>query len=98
MSYASRAALGFDAGLRDRIIVCAREQALIYKDDADPANAALADSILENGGNAQPLVDLVLIAPDFVDVENSGQITDGQILAATQATWPTYAGAVFDVG
>jgi len=97
MSYATRAALGFDASFRDRCIVCAREQALVYKDDADPAVAALADSILENGGNAQGLVDLVIVSPNFVDVEDSATIADIDILAATQATWPVYAAAVHSV-
>ena len=97
MSYATRSALGFDAAFRDRCIVCAREQALVYKDDADPAVAALADSILENGGNAHGLVDLVVVSPNFVDVEDGATVSDLEILSATQATWPVYAAAVHSV-
>jgi len=97
MSYATRAALGFDAAFRDRCIACAREQALIFKDDGRPDMAALADSILENGGNANGLVDLVIMAPNFADTTDSSTVADADILAATQAQWPVYAGVVYGV-
>jgi len=95
MTYATRAALGFDPAFRDRCIACAREQALVFKDDGRDDIAALANAIIESGAAAHPLVDLVVMAPNFVDVEDSSTVADGDILAATQAAWPTYAAVVY---
>jgi hypothetical protein len=96
MTYATRAALGFDAQFRDRIITCSKEQALVFKDDGRPDIAALARSIIENPGNAQGLVELVVVAPDFVDVTDSTTVEDPAILSAVQANWPTYAEVVYE--
>lgn len=95
MTYQSMAALSFDAAFRDRTITCAKEQALIFKDDGRPDMAALADSIIESPSNAHGLFELVCVAPGFTDIDDSSTITDGDILAAVQAQWPTYAGVMF---
>ena len=95
MSYQNMAALSFDSAFRDRTIACAKEQALIFKDDGRPDMAALADSIIESPSNAQGLVELVCVAPGFGDVTDPATIEDGEILSAVQAQWPTYAAVMF---
>jgi hypothetical protein len=95
MTYATRAALTFDSTFRDRVIACAREQALIFKDDGRPDIAALAESIIESSSNAHGLVDNVVMAPNFVDVEDGSTVEDPEILAAVQAAWPVYAGVLY---
>lgn len=96
MSYENMARLGFDSAFRDRVITCSKEQALIFKDDGRPDIAALADSIIENPGNAQGLVELVCVAPGMGDVTDPSSVDDATILSAVQAQWPTYAGAVYE--
>jgi hypothetical protein len=95
MSYESRALLAADAGFRSRATICAQEQALIFKDDGRPDMAALADAIILSDGNAGPLVDLVALAPNFADTTDPSTVQDADLLAATQATWPTYAAIAY---
>jgi hypothetical protein len=95
MSYSSRAALSADPGFRSRVTTCCVEQALVFTDDGRPDIAALADAIVLSHANAGPLVDLVAVSPNFVDVEDPATVTDPDILAAVQATWPTYAAIAY---
>jgi hypothetical protein len=97
MSYESRALLAADAGFRSRATICAQEQALIFTADGRPDIAALADAIILNDGNAGPLVDLVALAPNFADVGDPAAVQDADLLAATQAAWPTYAAVAYPV-
>lgn len=96
MSYENSARLGFDPSFRDRTITCCKEQALVFKDDGRPDIAALADSIIRNPSNAQGVVELVCVAPGFGDQTDPSAITDGEILSAVQAQWPTYAAVVYE--
>jgi hypothetical protein len=95
MSYASMAALADDAAFRDRVLTCAKEQALIYKDDGRADIKALADQVIINEANASGLFELVCVAPNFRDVTDPSTTTDGDILAAVQANWPTYAAVLY---
>jgi hypothetical protein len=71
------------------------EQALVFTADGRPDIAALADAVILNDANAGPLVDLVALAPNFADTEDPATVTDPDILAAVQATWPTYAAIAY---
>lgn len=95
MSYASRAALTTDPGFRSRATTCAQEQALVFTADGRPDIAALADAIILSHGNAGPLVDLVALAPNFADTDDPTTVQDADLLAAVQATWPTYAAIAY---
>jgi hypothetical protein len=95
MSYASRAALANDPGFRSRTTTCCVEQALVFTNDGRPDMAALADAIILSDANAGPLVDLVAVSPNFVDTTDPATVEDGDILAAVQATWPTYAAVAY---
>lgn len=97
MSYASRALLANDPGYRSRATICAQEQALIFTADGRPDIAALADAIILSDANAGPLVDLVALAPNFADISDPATVEDADLLAATQATWPTYAAIAYPV-
>jgi len=96
MSYENQARLTFDAAFRDRTLACSKEQALVFVNDGRPDIAALADAVIANSGAAQGLFDLVCVSPGFGDVTDSSTITDGDILSAVQAQWPTYAAAVYE--
>lgn len=95
MSYQSRADLSQNATFRERTVTCCQEQALIFKDDGRPDIAALADAIIRSSSNALPMVDLVALAPNFVDVTDPSTVQDADLLAAVQATWPTYAAVAY---
>lgn len=95
MSYQSRADLAQDEHFRERVMACCKEQALIYQNDGRPDIAALADAVIMSSGAAAPMVELVAISPDFVDVTSQTQVEDGAILAAVQAQWPTYAALAY---
>jgi hypothetical protein len=92
------AALADDEAFRDRVITCCTEQALIFKDDGREDIAGLARNIIASPSNAQGLFEIVCVAPNFRDVTNSSAVPDGDILAAVQANWPTYAAVLYPPG
>jgi hypothetical protein len=96
MAYQNMAVLSFDSAFRDRVIACAKEQALIFKDDQRPEFHNLAWAIIYSPGNAQGLVDLVCVAPGFGDVTDPSAIDDAEILSAVQANWATYGAVTTD--
>lgn len=95
MSYETRAALAADPTFQRRVVTCAKEQALVFTNDGRPDISAFADAVILASGNALPLVDLVAVAPNFVDVADQAEIADPDILAAVQAQWPTYAALAY---
>lgn len=95
MSYESRADLATSPEFRERVLACAVEQALVFKDDGRADIAALADSILRATENAGGLVPLVAAAPGFGDALDQSAITDGDILSAVQYAWPVYAEVLY---
>lgn len=95
MSYASRAALRDDPAFRARATACCTEQALVFHNDGRPDVKALADTIVLSDANAGPLVDLVALAPNFAEAEDQASVADGDILAAVQAEWFTYAAVLY---
>jgi len=95
MSYASRARLADDVPFRDRCTACCQEQALIFVNDGRADISALARQIIVSNSYAAGLIELVALAPNFKDVTDQTTIADGDILAAVQANWPTYAGVMF---
>ena len=95
MSYASRAALARDPGFISRVVTCSKEQALVFMNDGRPDIAALGDAIVLSSTAALPLVELVAVSPNFVDVTDQTAVPDVEILSAVQAVWPTYAGVAY---
>jgi hypothetical protein len=90
MSYQEDWDLYQDEAFRGRAQMCAREQAYIYAEDADPSSSALGRSII-----AGSLMDLDAVTAAVVTVPGAGDLaTDDQaLLSATQTVWPNVAGA-----
>lgn len=95
MSYANQAALAADEDFLARVTSCCKEQALVYQNDGRPDIAGLARVIIAEPANAKGVFELVCVAPGFGDATDSTTIQDPQILAAVQATWPTFAAVLF---
>ena len=92
MSYLAQAELVSDYAYQQRLTACTSEQAATFKDDPDPANAALAGQILADAAlGASWFLWPVATAPGFGDAGGQANIQDGQLLAAVQALWPTVA-------
>jgi hypothetical protein len=104
MSYATQAALAADAAFQQRIRAATTQQANTFKDDARPEFVALAESVLRVEATAMPtFFQMEAAAPGFADDADQGDgtidsslITDAQLLATTQAVWPTVAALFFD--
>jgi len=77
---------------RNRYEMAIREQAhLTFLNDADSANAGLADAVVEGDMKA---IDAVMAA--ICVGPNSGTLSDdGGLLSAVQAAWPDVAGALY---
>ena len=97
MSYADVAALDADEAWRTRVGACCFEQAQIFVNDGRPDIATLATTVLL-GDVPETLRKYISYAPGFADTYATGgqeAITDGQLLSATQAAWPTVAGLLY---
>jgi hypothetical protein len=95
MSYETMAALSADETFKGRVTACCQEQALIFKDDGRADIASLARVIIADPSNAAGVFELVCVSPGIKDAADSASVTDGEILAATQAAWPVYAAVLF---
>lgn len=95
MSYETMAGLAADTDLEGRVLACSKEQAAIFKDDGRYSMAALATAVLQNPSNARGVFELVVVSPDFKEIEDGKDVTDGQILSAVQAVWPVYGEAAY---
>ena len=99
MSYLSQARLGADLDFQNRTRSALTQQASVYKDDARADIKALADGLLKGDSDAEAsFIALLAAAPGFADMVDQGdgtvdstQVSDGDILAAVQAGWPTVA-------
>jgi hypothetical protein len=89
MSYTSQSALRANMSFQERVTSCVNEQALTFRNDARPEFSYLSEWVIRTGGAGAASVFVPNIAggPGFGDVEEK-DITDGDILAATQAIWP----------
>jgi hypothetical protein len=99
MSYLSQARLAVDGPFVARSRAALTNQSLIFKDDGRADIAALAESLLKVG-NPQEIntfLDVLAASPGFAEMVDTGdgidstQITDGDILSAVQAEYPTVA-------
>lgn len=105
MSYMSQTRLASDSDFIARAEGVLTEQALIYKDDGRPDIAALAYALLRGdatGVYRRVFTRVLAAAPGFAaDAESpnggvdASEISDGELLAATQAAWPTVAALFF---
>jgi len=92
VSYQTQANLAADQNFQQRLTACTSEQAGAFDDDPDPANASLADRILADATlGLSYFIWPVATAPGFGDAADQEAISDGQLLAAVQALWPTVA-------
>jgi len=97
MSYQSIAQLTGNAVFAGRVDAAATEQAETFKDDQRPDFVSLSQDLLR--GEPAPLfafVRTVAAAPGIGDMADNGdgtisqeQVTDGDILSAVQANYPT---------
>jgi hypothetical protein len=86
VSYAEQSALLSDSEWTGRVTACVREQALGFADHGDPAYTNLAKAVIQDpiGSQVYEVAALVTAQPDM-----SVDATDGDILSAVQALWPT---------
>lgn len=104
MSYESQSLLMSDGGFQNRCISCSTEQAMTYKDAADASFKAVAQGVLKgNGDITLAFVRLNSSAPGMAAKADDGhggvdstQITDSDILSATQANWQVVASLYFN--
>lgn len=98
MSYADVAALDADEAWRTRVGACCFEQAQVYVNDGRPDIATLATTVLVGGEVPDTLRQYISYSPGFAAAYATGgqeAITDGELLSATQAVWPTVAGLLY---
>lgn len=105
MSYEAQAKLVQDSDFQGRATAAAVEQANTFKDDGRPAFVSLSERLLRGSWeHASAFVRLDAAGPgiaDKVDPEDDGTIdqslvTDGDLLALTQANYPTIADLYFN--
>jgi hypothetical protein len=80
------------------------EQAAVFKDDARPDMAALADEVLRASGTTNlAFIRMTAAAPGIAEKVDLGDgaidqslVTDADILATVQAVWPTVAALFYD--
>lgn len=110
MSYEVQAALVRDSDFQSRCQSVFTEQALIFKDDGRGDMAALANQLLRNpnalwGGSSSVFncfLNILAGSPGFANEVDkpegidSSQISDGELLAGTQAQWPVVAGLYYN--
>jgi hypothetical protein len=103
VSYQAQWLLTYDDPFTARSRAAIINQATIFKDDARPDIATLAESLLR-GGAAQfgTFQSLLGAAPGFADKADNGdgtvdssKIADAEILSAVQADFPTVAALYF---
>jgi hypothetical protein len=97
MSYEQQVKLRADGSFQGRTSAVVFEQALIFKDDARPDIAALARRHLADAGEVLSIwMPYMAATPGFADHANdTSLITDGDLLAATQAHWPTVSNVFY---
>lgn len=105
MSYMSQTRLASDTDFISRCAAVLIEQSLIFKDDGRPDIAALAYALLRGdttGAYRRVFVAVLAAAPGFAadaELPNGGvdasEISDAELLAATQAAYPTVAALFF---
>jgi hypothetical protein len=105
MSYQSQWKLQNDDAFVSRTRAAISNQSMIFKDDARPDMAAMAEALLRGDVPGQTLafVAMVAAAPGFADTADNGEggvdsslIPDADILAAVQADYPTVAALYYD--
>jgi hypothetical protein len=111
MTYKVQSQLVADAEFQMRCQAVFTEQAFHFKDDGRGDMAALANKLLMApnvplaGSSSVPytFINLLAASPGFADeVDNgdgtidSSKITDGELLSATQAQWPTVASLFYN--
>jgi hypothetical protein len=97
MSYKDVAALDADPDWQTRVAACCFEQAQIYHNDGRADIATLANTVLV-GEPPETMRQYISFAPGFAATYASGgqeAIPDGDVLAATQAAWPTVAALLY---
>jgi hypothetical protein len=103
MSYQSQAQLENDPEFQQRTRSVTVQQAGTFRNDARPSWVAVANGILKDEGGLWACFNrLDASGPDISDkVEiadgiDQSLVTDGDLLALTQANWPTVAGLYFN--
>jgi hypothetical protein len=103
MSYESQAALEADYQFQQRARAAAIQQADYFKDDQRADLVALSDGLLrDDAGLSAAFVRLDAAGPGIADKVDAGDgaidqslVTDADLLALTQASYPTVAALYF---
>jgi len=89
VTYQSQAEQYTNVDTRNRVAMCAREQAHIFVSNPDPATAALATGVVAGDWtDIDALIVGVIVGPNGATLDD-----DAALLGAMQATWPTVAAA-----
>jgi len=104
MSYQSQAQLEVDQSFRGRVRSATIQQADRYKDDGRPDIAACANAVLrDEGGEQAAFLRLAVAGPGIADEVDQGDgtidqslVSDAELLALTQANFPTVAALYYD--
>lgn len=99
MSYHAQSQLESDPTFQGRVRAVNVQQANTYKDDGRGDVAATADAVLrDDPGPGAALLRLAAAGPGIADRVDTGDgtidqalVTDEDLLALTQANWPTVA-------
>jgi hypothetical protein len=97
MAYADTAALLIDGPFQDRVQVVTFQEATKFSADDRPDIAALAEETLKVTAPGT-LIKAIANSPGFdTKFADGGQeaITDGDLLSATDAVWPTVAALLY---
>ena len=93
MSYEQISRLVLDEPLAQRVQACVWEQASIFIDDGRGDIAAFANQTLRSPISIKSMwMPVIANSPGFAEkVDDTTQITDGDLLASVQANWPRLA-------
>ena len=103
MSYLNQALLGEDVDFGRRCRSALTEQSAVFINDTRPQFVALANALLTlEAAPTQSFLLMLASTPGLADAAateegiDSSKITDGQILSAVQAEYPTVAALYFN--
>jgi hypothetical protein len=104
MSYQSQAQLEADYWFQQRARATAIQQAYIFKDDQRQSWKSVAEGILrDDSGLSATFIRLDAAGPGIADKVDNGDgtinqenVTDGDLLSLTQASWPIVSDLYFN--
>jgi hypothetical protein len=104
MSYLAQYQLSVDGNFTSRMVACVTQQAAVFKDDQRPSYVSTAEAVLRYDQDIiNCFVRLGAAGPGIADkadngdgTVNSENVTDGDMLSLTQASWPAVSVLYFN--